>query len=60
MSCWVTAGTPRATEIVDVSLSGRRLAWTTNRGGGREGQIFLADWNHEAALAAVRGAPDRN
>ena len=24
----VTAGTPRGTEIVDVSLSGRRLAWT--------------------------------
>jgi Tol biopolymer transport system component len=41
------------------SPDGRRLAWTSSRGGGREGQIFLADWNHERALAAVRAAPDR-
>jgi Tol biopolymer transport system component len=42
------------------SPDGRRLAWTSNRGGGREGQIFLADWNHEKALAALRAAPERN
>ncbi|MBI4887270.1 MAG: PD40 domain-containing protein [Acidobacteria bacterium] len=41
------------------SPDGRRLAWTSSRGGGREGQIFLADWNHERALAALRAAPDR-
>jgi Tol biopolymer transport system component len=41
------------------SPDGRRLAWTSSRGGGREGQIFLADWNHERALAAIREAPDR-
>jgi Tol biopolymer transport system component len=41
------------------SPDGRRLAWTSSRGGGREGQIFLADWNHDNALAALRAAPDR-
>ena len=41
------------------SPDGRRLAWTSNRGGGREGQLFLADWNHDRALAALRAALDR-
>jgi Tol biopolymer transport system component len=38
------------------SPDGTQLAWTTSRGGGREGQIFLAQWNHQAALAALRAA----
>ena len=38
------------------SPDGRRIAWTSSRGGGREGQIFLAEWNHQAALAALRRA----
>lgn len=41
------------------SPDGRRIAWTSSRGGGREGQIFLADWNHERALAALKAAPLR-
>ncbi len=41
------------------SPDGGQLAWTSNRGGGREGQIFLAQWNHEAALAAITAAPQR-
>ncbi len=41
------------------SPDGRRLAWTSSRGGGREGQLFLAEWNHERALAALKAAPDR-
>jgi Tol biopolymer transport system component len=41
------------------SPDGTQLAWTTSRGGGREGQIFLAQWNHEHALAALRAAPSR-
>jgi Tol biopolymer transport system component len=41
------------------SPDGRQLAWTSNRAGGREGQIFLAAWNHEAALAALAAAPNR-
>ena len=30
-----------------------QIAWTSSRGGGREGQIFLAQWNHDAARAAL-------
>jgi Tol biopolymer transport system component len=41
------------------SPDGRQLAWTSNRAGGREGQIFLARWNHEHALEQLRAAPDR-
>jgi Tol biopolymer transport system component len=41
------------------SPDGRRLAWTSSRGGGREGQLFLAEWNHDRALAALEAAPDR-
>ena len=41
------------------SPDGRQLAWTSNRGGGREGQIYLAAWNHEAARAALAAAPAR-
>ena len=41
------------------SPDGTQLAWTSSRGGGREGQIFLAQWNHEAALKALAAAPDR-
>ena len=41
------------------SPDGTQLAWTSSRGGGREGQIFLAQWNHEAALKALTAAPDR-
>ena len=41
------------------SPDGRRLAWTSSRGGGREGQVFLAEWNHDRALAALKAAPDR-
>ena len=41
------------------SPDGRQLAWTSNRGGGREGQIYLAAWNHEAARTALHNAPAR-
>jgi Tol biopolymer transport system component len=43
------------------SPDGDTLAWTTNRTTRelRTGQLFIADWDHEAALAAVRGAPPR-
>jgi Tol biopolymer transport system component len=41
------------------SPDGRQLAWTSNRAGGREGQLYLANWNHEAALAALKAAPPR-
>ena len=41
------------------SPDGRQLAWTSSRGGGREGQIFLAQWNHDAARKALAAAPLR-
>jgi Tol biopolymer transport system component len=42
------------------SPDGRRLAWTSSRGGGREGQLFLAEWNHDRALAALTTSPNRS
>lgn len=38
---------------------GRGLAWTSSRHRGEGGQIYLADWNHQAARAALRKAPPR-
>ncbi len=39
------------------SPDGCRLCWTSNRGSSGASQIFLADWNHDAALAALQEAP---
>ena len=39
---------------------GRGLAWTSTRHGGGGGQIYLASWNHERALAALEAPPPRN
>jgi Tol biopolymer transport system component len=41
------------------SPDGRQLAWTSARSGGSAGQLFLAQWNHENALAAIKNAPPR-
>jgi Tol biopolymer transport system component len=41
------------------SPDGRQLAWTSARSGGSAGQLFLAQWNHENALAAIKKAPPR-
>ena len=41
------------------SPDGAQLAWTSSRGGGREGQIYLAQWNHQKALEAIKNAPAR-
>ncbi|HYM34952.1 MAG TPA: hypothetical protein VET48_06110 [Steroidobacteraceae bacterium] len=41
------------------SPDGKQLAWTSSRGGGSEGQLFLAQWNHEKALEALKNAPPR-
>ncbi len=38
---------------------GRRLSWTSTRHGGDGGQIYIADWNHDAAVAALAAAPLR-
>ncbi len=41
------------------SPDGKRLAWTSTRTAQKKAQIFIADWNHEAALAALSAAPVR-
>lgn len=41
------------------SPDGTKLSWTSNRAGGGGGQIFIADWDHERALEALRAAPER-
>lgn len=35
------------------SPDGAKLCWTANRGNSAKSQLFLADWNHEAALASL-------
>ncbi len=41
------------------SPDGTQLAWTSTRAGGSQGQIFLAQWNHQKAQAAIQAAPNR-
>jgi Tol biopolymer transport system component len=41
------------------SPDGTMLAWTSSRSGGSAGQLFLAQWNHQKALEAIRQAPAR-
>lgn len=42
------------------SPDGKTLAWTSNRTPDKKSQIFMAAWNHDAALAALAAAPSRN
>jgi Tol biopolymer transport system component len=41
------------------SPDGTQLAFTSSRSGGGAGQIFLAQWNHDAAMKALSEAPPR-
>ena len=41
------------------SPGGKRLCWTSNRNSQEVSQLYLAEWNHEAALAAITAAPKR-
>ena len=38
---------------------GKQLMWTSQRHGEGGGQLYMADWNHEAAMAALDAAPPR-
>lgn len=38
---------------------GKKLSWTSTRTSEKKSQIFIADWNHKAALKALGTAPDR-
>lgn len=39
------------------SPDGAKLCWTSNRTADKKSQLFLANWNHDAALAALGEAP---
>ena len=41
------------------SPDGEQLSWTSNRGSGGGGQIFLAQWSHEKAVEALKASPPR-
>jgi Tol biopolymer transport system component len=41
------------------SPDGARLCWTSNRTPDRKSQLFMGQWNHAAALAALEAAPVR-
>jgi Tol biopolymer transport system component len=38
---------------------GQQLCWTANRTSDQKSQLFLAKWNHDAALQALAQAPAR-
>ncbi len=41
------------------SPDGTKLVWTSNHTSSESSQIFLAEWNHEAALAMLENAETR-
>jgi Tol biopolymer transport system component len=41
------------------SPDGTMLAWSSTRSGGAGGQLFLAQWNHQKAVDALKNAPPR-
>ncbi len=41
------------------SPDGNRLAWTTSRAAEGKTHIYIGEWNHQAALEAISGAPGR-
>ena len=41
------------------SPDGKRLAWTSNRTADDKSQIFVGDWNHDAALEALKLSSER-
>jgi Tol biopolymer transport system component len=42
------------------SPDGKKLCWTSGRTSDGKSQLFMADWNHAAALAALARAPARS
>ena len=36
------------------SPDGKQLSWTSNRTPNKKSQLFFADWNHKAAVAALK------
>jgi Tol biopolymer transport system component len=42
------------------SPDGKKLCWTSGRTADGKSQLFMGDWNHEAALAALQGQGGTN
>ena len=42
--------------LASFTPDGNQMTWTSNRTPNQDSQIFLASWNHEAALSAVKGS----
>ena len=38
---------------------GKKMVWTSSRTTNKEAQLFIADWDHEYALEAIKNAPLR-
>ena len=43
--------------LASFTPDGKKLTWTTNRTPKKKSQIFLADWNHQAALKSIPSGP---
>ena len=41
------------------SPDGKQISWTSTRHGGKQGQIMMGQWNHDAVLKALSAAPSR-
>jgi len=41
------------------SPDGKLLSWTSNRTSNGASQLFLAEWEHDTALAAIKASPAR-
>lgn len=42
--------------LASFTPDGNRMTWTSNRTADSNSQIYIGDWNHKAALEAVKGA----
>ena len=42
------------------SPNGSQLCWTSNATPEKQSQLFIANWNHNGALAALQQSPSRN
>lgn len=51
--------TPRFDGLPVFTPDGKSLAWSTGRTDGGNSQIYMAKWNHDAALKALDEAPAR-
>ena len=40
--------------LASFTADGKRMTWTSQRGSNKTSQVHLADWNHEAALKALK------